>query len=203
VNRRNFLHRSSFLLGTGAFSGCLGSNGENPEPVDLSGEKFDDEGGMAIGDHGGPNGQIFYTNNSPEGRENPAWFHTLVYGLFPYHFDRRDRGWEAEVVYVTDYSKVDLPSSSDGSPRLPAPTAADTFTEATEVTYVAESDAVGGMGPALPPFSEESEAENFAEKYGGRTVGFEDITPTLIQELKRNAPGGMEMDGMSMSEGDG
>ncbi|MCX2818253.1 nitrous oxide reductase accessory protein NosL [Haladaptatus sp. F3-133] len=201
------MYRRRFIAGLAVTAvgstGCLGGNSSEdvPDPIALSGEKFDDQGGMAIGDHGGPNGQVFYAENSPEGHENPAWFHTLVFGLFPYHFDRLDRGWEAEAVYVTDYSKVDLPSSSDGNPRLPAPTAADTFADATEVTYVAESEAVGGMGPALPPFSEESEAEDFAERYGGRTIGFEGITSTLIEELKRNAPGGMGMNGMNMSDG--
>lgn len=201
------MYRRSFIAGLAATAagstGCLGGDGPEdvPEPIALSGDKFDDQGGMAIGDHGGPNGQVFYAENSPERHENPAWFHTLVFGLFPYHFDRLDRGWEAEAVYVTDYSKVDLPSSSDGSPRLPAPTAADTFTDATEVTYVAESEAVGGMGPALPPFSEESEAEDFAERYGGRTVGFEGITSTLIEDLKRTAPGGTGTNGMNMSDG--
>ena len=199
MERRRFLRGSAFVC-AGVVTGCLGG-GETqnvPEPVDLSGDKFDDQGGMAIGDHGGPNGQIFYRNNSPEGRENPAWFHTLVFGLFPYHFERLDSGWEAEAVYVTDYSTVELSLPEDEErPNLPSPTAPETFADATELTYVAESTARGGMGPALPPFSDEDEATDFADEYGGRTVGFDDIDRQFIESLRLNAPGG----GMNMSDG--
>ena len=199
MERRKFL-RGSGVACAGALTGCLGGSSEEdaPEPIDLSGEKFDDEGGMKIGDHGGPNGQIFYADNSPEGHENPAWFHTLVFGMFPYHFDRLSRGWEAEAVYVTDYSTVELSLPEDEErPQIPSPTAPDTFADATELTYVAESTALGGMGPALPPFSDEDEAAEFADEYGGRTVGFDDINRQLIESLRLNAPGrgGMNMSG--------
>jgi nitrous oxide reductase accessory protein NosL len=185
MNRRSFLW-GSFSLSVGAVSGCLGSGADAPDPVDLSGEKFDDQGGMAIGDHGGPNGQVFYAENSPDGHENPAWFHTLVFGLFPYHLDRLDRGWEAEAVYVTDYSVVDWTPEED-SPQLPSPTAPDTFADGTEVTYVAESSAVGGMGPALVPFSDGDDAEDFADEYGGRTVGFGEITREFLTDIRANS----------------
>lgn len=206
MDRRKFLRGSAGLACAGALTGCLGGAGgtdEAPDPVDLSGEKFDDQGGMAIGDHGGPNGQIFYRNNSPEGRENPAWFHTLVFGMFPYHFERLDRGWEAEAVYVTDYSHLDWSLiETDRGPQMPSPTEADAFADATELTYVAESTVLGGMGPALHPFSDDEEARDFAEEHEGRTVGYDDIDRRFIESLRLNAPdGGMNMsdDGMDMS----
>lgn len=194
MDRRGFLRGSAGFACAGTLSGCLGRGSpeprEVPDPIDLSGDKFDDQGGMKIGDHGGPNGQIFYVNNSPEGHENPAWFHTLVFGLFPYHFDRLDRGWEAEVVYVTDYSLVDWSLvKTDGRKRMPSPTSPDTFADATGLTYVAESTVMGGMGPALHPFSDEEEAGSFAEEHDGRTVGFDDIDRRFIRSLKLNAPG--------------
>jgi len=140
---------------------------------------------MAIGDHGGPNGQVFYANNSPEGHDNPAWFHTLVSGLFPYHFARLDRGWEAEVIYVTDYSAVELSLPEDEErPLLPSPTSPDTFADATDLIYVAESTAQGGMGPTLPAFSDDDDAAEFADEYDGKTVGFDDITREFVSSLR-------------------
>ena len=198
MDRRRLL-RASGLACAGTLAGCLGGSGEDdaPEPVDLSGEKFDDEGGMSIGDHGGPNGQVFYAENSPERHDNPAWFHTLVFGMFPYHFERLDRGWEAEAVYVTDYSLVDRePFETDRGPTMPSPTAPETFADATELTYVAESDVLGGMGPALHPFSDEQEAREFADEHDGRTVGYDDIDRRYVGSFRRNAPQESGMEGM-------
>jgi len=125
VTRRRALR----AVGAGAvagLAGCLGALGDDggaaPEPVDLSGGTFDYEGGMEIGRHGGPNGQVFYAENepqsphatgeSPQARDDLAWFHTLVHGLFPYHFARLDRGWEAAAIYVTNYS-VNVQSTAE------------------------------------------------------------------------------------------
>ena len=130
MDRRTVL-RTSAALGIGSLAGCLGtdsSSEEAPDPIDLSGTKYDYQGGMEIGAHGGPNGQIFYDGEQPQSvggpasfrnthaghddgggdkTDNLAWFHTLVFGLFPYHFERLDRGWEAAAIYVTDYSSVE------------------------------------------------------------------------------------------------
>jgi len=179
---------------TAGLAGCLGGDESGPEPVDLSGGKFDYQGGMEIGAHGGPNGQIFYADNepdsphspdtSPEARDELAWFHTLAQGLFPYHFERTNRGWEAVVVYVTDYSAVEweLQETAEG-PQMPAPTAPETFADAESLTYVVESDVIGGMGPDLLPFSESADVDAFVEEYGGQTVAFEDITRQLVESL--------------------
>lgn len=188
MRRRRILAGAGPLL-TATTAGCLGGLGgnssERPEPVDLSGQKLDDRGGMVIGQHGGPNGQIFYRSNAPEGHENPAWFHTLSYGLFPYYFTHRKQGWTADAIYATDYSVVDEPIAEQGDrPRLAAPTAPETFADATSLTYVIESDARGGMGPALVPFSEPADADSFVDEHGGRTLAFEDVTPQLLSEYR-------------------
>ena len=166
----------------GGLGGCLGGGGASrPAPVDLSGGKADDQGGMVIGKHGGPNGQIFYADNRPEGHDNPAWFHTLAFGLFRYYFRHERRGWEATAIYVTDYSTFDYElSERDGRLYMPSPTAADTFGDGRAMTYVMESEVYGGMGPELLPFSAAEDAHAFVGDHGGRTMAFDDVTPQFV-----------------------
>ena len=168
-------------------AGCLGDASEEtpPDPVDLEG-KFDTDHGMEIGPHGGANGQIFYRDADPRDEGNPAWFHTLVHSLFPYHFDRLDRGWEPVVVYVTDFSRVEYRvRRRDGALRMPSPTAPETFADATDLVYVAESDVMGGMGPALHPFSDADDARSFVDSHGGQTVTFDEIDRALIEAIRQ------------------
>ena len=208
MNRRTFLRGTAGASGIVALSGCLdnlsGGDEDSSSPVDLSGGKLDYQGGMEIGRHAGPNGQIFYADQTADtvhesagadgGQENLAWFHTLVHGLFPYHFERLGRGWEADGIYVTDYSRTDWELvEMDNQPHMPSPTAPETFADATELTYVAESNVAGGMGPELFPFSEESEASMFAQEYNGTLLEFDNIDQSLIESL-RNGSHEMEDD---------
>ena len=94
------------------------------------------------------------------------------------------------MVYVTDYSRVDWELPEDGQPVMPAPTGADSFAEASSCTFVGESEVMGGMGPALHPFSEESDASAFADSYGGTTYEFDEINRALVESLQQ-AGGGM------------
>lgn len=190
MRRRSYLTVGGSIGASALSAGCLGvldggstTESTRPDPVDLSGNKRDDQGGMVIGKHGGPNGQIFYEENEPD-HGNPAWFHTLTYGLFPYYFEHERMGWTAQAVYVTDYSVVDFDAPAEGRFSLPAPTAADTFTDGTTATYVVESRARGGMGPAIVPFSSESDADDFAETYGGRTLSFEQVSPEFVSQYQ-------------------
>lgn len=191
MNRRTFVTTIAVGGLAGGPSGCLGvldsgDDGSVPDPVDLSGDKVDDEGGMEIGPHGGPNGQIYYTDNSPSGHDNPAWFHTLSHGLFPYHFDRLDEGWDPEVIYVTDYSSIEYELiDREGGTYMPSPTAPDTFADAEGLTYVIESEVLGGMGADLFPFSVADDADTFTEKHGGSTIGFGDIDRQLIETIRQ------------------
>jgi len=197
MERRTFLRASIATAGVATLAGCLasGEDGDAPDPVDLSGTKFDYQGGMEIGAHGGPNGQVFYEDETPQpaagsgasgdDHESLAWFHTLVFGLFPYHFDRRERGWDAAAIYVTDYSRVDWNLNSSSDTRvMPAPTSADSFADATGLTYVGGSEVMGGMGPGLHPFSDEQEANSFAETYGGTTYAYDDVDRALVESLQ-------------------
>jgi len=195
-NRRQFITAAT-TVSLLSIAGCAqneGADRQTPDPIDLSGQKTDFQGGMVIGDHGGPNGQIFYEETEPKPRQgagverdssdNLAWFHTLVYGLFPYHFEMRNSGAEAAAIYVTDYSTVDWELSSD-TMTMPAPTSPETFANATELTYVVGSDARGGMGSTLLPFSNSDDAAQFISEYDGRTISYGEIDRTLISGIRR------------------
>jgi nitrous oxide reductase accessory protein NosL len=80
------------------------------------------------------------------------WFHTLAFDLFRYYFRHERREWEATAIYVTDYSALDY--ELDQRDR--------------------------GMGPELLPFSAADDVRAFVENHGGRTVGFDDVTPQSI-----------------------
>ena len=195
-NRRQFITAAT-TVSLLSIAGCTQNEGtgrQAPDPVDLSGQKTDFQGGMVIGDHGGPNGQIFYEETEPKPRQgagvegnspdNLAWFHTLVYGLFPYHFEMRNSGAQAAAIYVTDYSTVDWELSSD-TMIMPTPTSPETFADATELTYVVDSDARGGMGSALLPFSNSDDAARFISEYNGRTINYDGIDRTIILGIRR------------------
>ncbi|WP_396613441.1 nitrous oxide reductase accessory protein NosL (plasmid) [Haloferax sp. S1W] len=180
---RRTVTKAASLGVVAALAGCLSGDesATKPEPIDLSGGKQDDQGGMVIGVHAGPNGQIFYRDNSPEGHDNPAWFHTLSMGLFPYYFDHKRQGWEAVAIYVTDYSTVEYELRTDeGTTFISTHTDADTFGDAEKMTYVVDSEVHGGMGPDLIPFSNGDDASSFVKEHGGTTVGFDDITREWI-----------------------
>ncbi len=140
---------------------------------------------MVIGEHSGPNGQIFYEENSPDGHDNPAWFHTLVSGLFPYLFERERRGWTAVAVYVTDYSQADYEMETRGRKVfISSHTDPETFAPARTLQYVAGSEVVGGMGKELIPFSDEADVDQFTNEYGGRSVEYDDVDPEFISDYR-------------------
>lgn len=187
TNHPPTLVRRAFLGGVGTaavatLAGCSTTAAENdPEPVStpvaLDGGKQDDFGGMIIGAHAGPNGQIFYREHAPHGPGTPAWFHTLAQGLFPYHFEHERLGWEAIAVYVTDYSTVDYELHETGDRTfISTHTAPSTFGDAHGMRYVAGSDVHGGMGPELIPFGESADAEAFRDEHSGSVVDFDGIT---------------------------
>lgn len=186
IGRRRFLGAIG-SAGLAVVAGCTGrahEAAETPEPVSLGGGKQDDQGGMIIGEHFGPNGQLFYRDHEPAGHDNPAWFHTLAHGLFPYYFEHERRSWEAEAVYVTDYSQVDYTvTEAQGQQFISSHVAPETFGAASAMQYVSGSDVHGGMGPELIPFGEPADAQAFRAEHGGALLAFEDITEESLKHL--------------------
>ncbi|WP_436930778.1 nitrous oxide reductase accessory protein NosL [Halosimplex halobium] len=167
-------------------AGCGSSDsGEAPEPVGLTTEDRCDVCGMVIPNHPGPSAEIFYADSRPSGHDNPARFDS-TWEAFQYDFQRRDRGWETEAFYVTDYSAVDYSVREAGADLVISthPDAA-AFVDAESVSFVVGSEVKGAMGRDLIAFSERSDAESFADEYGGSLAGFDDVSRETIAQLGR------------------
>lgn len=116
MSRRRYGRRAVLALAgsaAAALAGCSGgerstteSCQNSPEPASIGGESSD-SGGMVVGVHPGPVGEIFYCRHGPSGHENPARFASLNPGFFHYYFVHRRKGWRVAALYVTDYSTAD------------------------------------------------------------------------------------------------
>lgn len=161
-------------------AGCAGGPGdaEVPAAIGLASGRQCDVCGMVVADHPGPNGQIFYADNEPEGHDNPARFDSLKGCLFPYYFEHEQFGWDDVAVYVTDYAAVDYSLRSEGDTTyISGHTDPSSFALASSVTFVVGSGVHGAMGPDFVPFSAEADAEAFRDEHGGELYGFADISP--------------------------
>lgn len=156
-------------VGGVALMGCLGDGDEPiPEPASVEGELCD-VCGMVIGEHFGPNAQIFYRGGDPPSdRDGPAWFDSVREGL-DYHSMQVDRGHEKLVMYVIDYASVGFDVIEHNENLLISThTDADDFVDIRNTVLVEESVIEGAMGPDIIPFSEKEAAEAFVAKYDGR-----------------------------------
>jgi len=150
-------------------------------PVSLSGGLQCDVCGMVIEKHPGPNGQIFYEDERPEGHDNPARFDSLKQCLFPYRLEHEQLGWTALAVYATDYSSVEYTLQTEGGTTyISSHVEPASFGLAEDLLYVVGSDVQGAMGPDFVPFSARSDAEAFAGENGGDLVEYGEIDEGLI-----------------------
>jgi len=179
------------VLGAGAagvaasLAGCLdgltGDGSDAPAAVAIADDAACDVCGMVIEKHPGPNGQLFYADESPAGHDNPARFDALKQCFFPYKFERDAMGWSETAAYVTDYSAVDYDVSAEsGATTISSHAEASAFAPAADLQYVVGSDVQGAMGPDFVPFSDGGDATSFAEEYGGDVVSFGEIGEGLV-----------------------
>ena len=183
--RRSVL-RASALGVAASLAGCLGGvlpgdDSEVPGPVSVAGGLDCDVCGMVIEKHPGPNGQIFYADESPEGHDNPARFDSLKQCFFPYKLEHDQMGWNIDAAYVTDYSSVEYDvSTQGGTTTISSHPEPDAFARAKDLQYVVNSEVEGAMGPDFIPFSTQGDAESFADEYGGEVVSYGDIGEGLV-----------------------
>jgi copper chaperone NosL len=182
------LTRRGVLTGAGAtllasMAGCAALNGgSTPAAVSIGGQASCDVCGMIIQKHPGPNGQIFYADHDPERHDPPFLFDSLKACAFDHYFTSQRQDRSTEAFYVTDYSSVDYTvSEKNGKANISSHETPKSFEKAKSVSYVVDAEVYGAMGTDFIPFSDEDEAGDFVEKYGGEVVPFGDITPATLQ----------------------
>jgi len=187
-DRRRVLAGAGVALGIG-LAGCLGGDGDGgdvPSPTTMGQQDECDVCGMVIPNHPGPTTEIFYADQQPSGHDNPARFDS-TWEAFQYDFERQNRGWERQVMYVTDYSAVDYDLTEDGGDLLISThPEAEAFADASDVTFVAGSAVIGAMGRDLLGFGEEGDASAFRDEHGGETYTLEEVTPEVVAGLGRD-----------------
>ncbi len=119
---------------------------------------------MTVLDHPGPKAQVHLA-----GFPNPLFFtqvrDALAYQRMP------EQASAVTIIYVNDMGSA----SSWDQPG------ATNWVKATEARYVIGSSKRGGMGaPELVPFRTETAAAAFVTEYGGRVIGYDEITDEMV-----------------------
>lgn len=174
--------------GVGSVAGCLGGGGERPDPIALEDGQECDNCGMRIEMHPGPVGETFYGDDAPptlpEDREDGiAWFCSSTC-MYNYGLENEERGHEPIVSYGTDYSGVEYQLTEEGGATvISAHLEAEAFADVTELVFVVNSDVEGAMGASMIGFTDEGDAESFADEHGGELLGDDDITREVLSGL--------------------
>jgi copper chaperone NosL len=150
-------------------SGC----GETPEELQLAQHAMTIERsdechlcGMIIQGFPGPKGQLYKRGNS----KNMKFCSTR--DMFAYLLDPEHKH-AIQTVYVHDMATSPWDTPDDKF-----------FIRGQTAWYVAGHTRQGAMGPTIASFSKKKVAEIFAEQYGGKIYQFEDITQTLLQQIR-------------------
>jgi copper chaperone NosL len=174
--------------GVGALAGCLGGDRSGPDPVPLDDGQECDYCNMRIEMHPGPVGESFYGDDAPpslpEDRENGiAWFCSTTC-TYNYILENEERGHEPTISYGTDYSSVDYElKSQSGTTVISAHLGAGSFADLHDLTFVANSEVEGAMGKSLIGFTDDADAESFADEHGGERLAHDDVTREVLSGL--------------------
>lgn len=185
---RSAVSRRRLLTGLGggvavSVAGCLGGDaGEETTPVSLDGERACDQCGMIIEDHPGPVGQIHFADDEPEGGR-PGQFCSSTC-TYTYLFDAEDEGRDPLATFLTDYSRVDYETFTEGDDTMfSSHVEREAFARITALTVVARSEVVGAMGPELIPFSDGDDVDAFVDEYGGEAMAAEDVERSTLEAV--------------------
>lgn len=180
IHRRTVLKAGGAVLSV-SIAGCLGGTEQSTAPIGLAGSLQCDVCGMVIEKHPGPNGQIFFADQTPTGHAAPARFDSLKQCLFPYLLERKQQGWTPTSIYVTDYSAVEYTIQTQGSKTfISSHVDPASFASASALVYVVGSAVEGAMGPDFIPFSTDSDATAFRDEYGGDILEYDQIDASVI-----------------------
>jgi copper chaperone NosL len=115
--------------------------------------------GMLLNDYPGPKAQIHYGDGSTE-------FFCDTVEMFSLLLQPESRR-RVLAVYTQDMGQADWKQ-----PR-------GHWIDARAAYYVQGSRLKGSMGPTFAAFAHQQDAEAFAKKYGGKVLGFDEVTPEM------------------------
>lgn len=116
--------------------------------------------GMILLDYPGPKGQITYANGDTD------FFCDTVELLSIYLKPEQQK--RVKGIFTQDMGKATWED-----PR-------DNWIDARTAFYVEGSKRRGSMGPTLASFARVEDAQAFVQKYGGKVLRFNEITPSMV-----------------------
>jgi copper chaperone NosL len=152
------------VVGVAVLSGC-DEKVVLPDPVRITREANGHYCKMIIVDHPGPKAQVFEV-----GRSEPVWFSSVRDALF--YLKLPGEAQRVSAIYVHDMGRA----SSWEHPQDDG-----IWIKAAAAIYVIGSSRRGGMGAReTVPFGQQSGAEKFARRFGGKIVAIDDIPINYI-----------------------
>jgi len=156
-NSRHFLFVSCALIIV-LFDAC---SGEPPpaQPVEPVAGAVCTLDGMSLADYPGPKAQIFYDNDPPVYFCDTVEMFAMILGP--------EGQRQIRAVFTQDMAKTDWDNPHGH------------WIDAHKAFYVNGSEKKGSMGPTFAAFAQRVDAETFAGKYGGKVLGFSEVTPDM------------------------
>lgn len=159
--RRSGIIRILVLLVIILTAGCSKGTAAKPRPVEFDRAHDCKVCGMIIVDFPGAKAQIHYKKGKYD-----AFCSTLDMFLF---YLQPDRPSNISAIYVNDMGRSDMEHPTGN------------WTDAEKAFYVYGGDVMGPMGEALVPFSSRADAEAFVGQHGGKIIGFNDVTMSILR----------------------
>jgi copper chaperone NosL len=116
--------------------------------------------GMILSEFPGPKAQIHYATGEPD-------FFCDTFEMFSIYLQPEQKK-RISGIYTQDMGKTDWEKPQSN------------WIDARQAYYVLGSNKTGSMGPTLAAFARQPDAENFAKKFGGKVLRFEQVTPDMV-----------------------
>lgn len=130
------------------------------QPTEISKDSACSLDGMLLADFPGPKAQIHYQSGSPD-------FFCDTVEMFSIYL-RPEQQRRVSGLFVQDMGGADW-----NEPR-------GHWIDAKAAFYVKGSSRRGSMGPTLPSFAQQADAQAHAREYGGQVLRFDQITPEMV-----------------------
>ncbi|MEY8214436.1 MAG: nitrous oxide reductase accessory protein NosL [Colwellia sp.] len=121
--------------------------------------------GMLITNFDGPKGEVFRKEQGDK-----VFKFCSTRDMFSYYLDPENTRNVSQIL-VHDMSKMPWGSDSIDDKY---------FIDAKDAWYVTGSEKTGAMGKTLASFSLQTDAQDFADEFGGKVLSFKDVNPDSL-----------------------